>query len=73
MIIPLQMQIKKNKNYYEYLKENSNWFKDLNRNPQKYDAFVEFIKVKYKLRVTDKVSNAIDSIDLISNVVNALK
>ena len=56
-----------------YLKENSNWIKYLNRNPKNYALFKNEIKTKYKLRKTDKINNAIENIDLISNVLNILK
>ena len=46
-----------------YLKENSDWIKYLNRNPKNYALFKNEIKTKYKLRKTDKINNAIDSID----------
>ena len=66
------LRLKKDK-YYEYLKENSHYVKDLNRQPQNYELFKNFVKEKYHLRITDKVSNAIDDIELISSVLNTLK
>lgn len=66
------LRLKKDK-YYEYLKDNSNYVKDLNRHPENYELFKNFIKDKYHLRITDKVSNAIDDIELISSVLNTLK
>ena len=56
-----------------YLKENTNWIKYLNRNPINYKNFKEEIKTQYKLRKTDKINQAIENIDLISNVLNILK
>ena len=73
MQLNVQMQIKNKKNYYNYLKENSFWIKELNRNPNNLVKFNEYIKEKYKLRVSDKISNAIDSVNLLSNVIDALK
>ena len=72
------MQVTILKNLYDdklmpYLKENSEWFKYLNRNPKNYELFKNEIKTKYKLRKTDKINNAIENIDLISNVLNILK
>ena len=72
------MQVTILKNLYDdklmpYLKENSEWFKYLNRNPKNYELFKNEIKAKYKLRKTDKINNAIENIDLISNVLNILK
>ena len=67
------IEIRKIKNIKEYLKENSYWIKELNRDVNKVKDFISDMKVKYHLRTTDKISDAIDNIDLISNVLNALK
>ena len=55
------------------LKENSYWIKYLNREPEIYKEFETRMKELYHERVTDKVSNAIDQIDLINGVLMALK
>lgn len=68
----LILYLKSKKNYYNYLKENSFWIKDLNRN-NNIKEFEEFIKNKYHLKATDRLSEAIDNIDLISNVLSAIK
>ena len=67
------LELKKDKKMWEMLKYNSYWLKDLNRNPASIKLYKENMKVKYKLRTTDKISDAIDNIDLISNVLSALK
>ena len=59
--------------YYDYLKENSFFIKDLNRNVANYQKFKEFVKDKYRLRVTDKVSDVINDIELVSSVLETLK
>lgn len=66
------MQLKKDK-FYEYLKDNSFFVKTLYRNPEKYNEFKEFIKDKYHLRVTDKISTVIDDIELVSSVLSTLQ
>ena len=73
MEIDLQYKIKNTKNYYKYLKDNSWWFKDLNRDKNNFTKFNEYIKSKYELKVTDKLSNMIDNIDLISTLLNTIK
>ncbi|MBQ6686960.1 MAG: hypothetical protein IJN03_00360 [Bacilli bacterium] len=73
MDINLQMELKKNEKMYNFLKENSYWIKELNRNPESYKKFVQEMKIKYKLRPTDKVNEVIDNIDLISTVLQTLK
>ncbi len=67
------MKIKEEPKYYNYLKENSFWIKNFNRNQNLYKEYVNFLKNKYRLRVTDKLSDAVDSIDLVTNVLNTLK
>ena len=55
-----------------YLKQNSYFIKDLNRHPQNYENFKKIIKEKYNLRLTDKVSNVINDIELVSSVISTL-
>ncbi len=67
------MDLKKDGKMYDLLKYNSYWLKDLNRNPLNIKNYKAQMKVKYRLRATDKISDAIDNIDIISNVLSALK
>lgn len=67
------LELKKDKKMWDLLKINSYWIKDLNRSSSNIKRFKDDMKVKYKLRTTDKISDAIDNIDLISNVLGALK
>ena len=55
------------------LKENSYYIKKLNRNKNEFENFSNFVKDKYGLRVTDRISKTIDNIDLISTLLNTLK
>lgn len=73
MELEIQQKLRENKKMYNYLKENSEWIKALNRNAANYQKFIDEMKEKYKLRVTDKVSDAIDNMDLISTVLSTLK
>ena len=66
------MELKKDKKMWELLKYNSYWVKELNRSSLNVKKYKEEMKNKYKLRTTDKISEAIDNIDLISNVLGAL-
>ena len=63
-------KLKENKKFLNYLRENSNWYKELNRNPNNYDKFIKKMKEKYKLRTIDKVDNFVDSVDLITKIIN---
>ena len=73
MTINTQMKILNTKKYYQYLKENSNWIKELNRDEKNISKFIDFIKDKYSLIVTDRLSSAIDGINTLQNVLNVLK
>ncbi len=58
---------------YNYLKENSYYFKELNRGTKSFLNFKEDMKEKYKERTTDKLINMVDNIDMISSVLDILK
>ena len=73
MTIATQMKILNTNKHYEYLKENSNWIKELNRHDNNINKFLEFTKDKYNLRVTDKLSDFVDNIDMIQKVLSVLK
>ncbi len=73
MQLETQMKLKQEKNMVQNLKEHSYWIKELNRDPLKYSAFQEAMKDFYHLRTTDKISDAIDNIDLISSFLGAFK
>lgn len=64
--------IKKDK-MYDYLKQNSFYIKDLNRNPLLYTQFKEYIKDKYHLRLTDKVEGIINDIETVSDIMKVIK
>ena len=73
MTIATQIKLINTKNHYKYLKENSNWIKELNRNDNNIEKFLEFTKDKYSLRITDKVYDFVDNIDMIQKVLSVLK
>lgn len=69
----VQIKLKENPKMLEYLKLNSAWYKDLNRSPANYKKFENAMKDLYKIRTTDKISEAIDNIDIINSVLDVLK
>ena len=64
-------KIKKDK-YYDYLKQNSFFIKDLIRNPNSYKIFKKYIKEKYQLRPQDKINTVLEDINLISDILNTI-
>lgn len=73
MNIVVQQKIAENAKMAELLKQNSYWFKYLNRDEKYLKDYLNEMKDKYRLRFADKVSDAIDNIDLISNILENLK
>lgn len=62
-----------NEKEYNYLKNNSWYYKDLNRGTKNFANFVADMKVKYKERTTDKLTNAIDNIEMVSSILDVFK
>jgi len=69
----IQLKIKNNENYLRYLRENSYWYKYLNRNPNSFKTFEAEVKEKYKLTGVDKISRTLDTISMIEKVISTLK
>lgn len=67
------MAFRENPKSYDLLKQNSYYFKNLNRGVVDYKNFVSDMKVKYKERATDKLESIMDNMELVSSVLNVLK
>ena len=70
MNLNLQYKIKSNPNYIRFLRENSNWYKYLNRNPLYFSGFEREMKTKYKLTTEDKLDRFSKNIDRISQIID---
>lgn len=73
MTLDIQFKIKNNPRYRQYLRENSNWYKILNRNPLMFSTFEDKVKEEYRLRISDRITKALSTIEMIQNVVSTLK
>lgn len=73
MTLDTQFKIKSNPMYVKYLHENSYWYKILNRDPNRFNDFVEEIKTNYKLRPSDRLNKALSTFEMISAIVSSLK
>lgn len=73
MQLVTQMAFKNNPKDYEHLKENSYFIKDFNRGTLDFKKFQETMKIMYKERVTDKINNVVENIDLLNSVLNIFK
>lgn len=69
----LQMSFRENPKMFELLKQNSYYFKGLNRGVVDYKKFVSDMKIKYKERPQDKLESIMDNMELVSSVLNVLK
>ncbi len=69
----LQISFRGDSKSYNLLKENSYYFKGLNRGTIDYKTFVSDMKAKYKQRTTDKLESLMDNMELVSSVLNVLK
>lgn len=73
MNLDTQFKLKNNPLYIKYLRENSHWYKVLNREPNSFKLFEEELKVNYKLRPSDRLSQALDYIEMFETIMSTLK
>lgn len=73
MTYDIYNRINRDINLKRYLRENSNWYKILNRNSNSFPYFVEEMKVRYKLTTSDKINRTIDNISMIQSFLDVLK
>lgn len=73
MNLETQFRLKNNPLNIRYLRENSHWYKMLNREPTSIKFFEEEVKVGYKLRPTDKISKALEYMDIFETIISTLK
>ena len=73
MNLNLQYRINQDPRLKQFLRENSYWYKYLNRNELYYKDFIEDMKVQYKLKPTDKINKMIDNMNMISSFLEVLK
>ena len=73
MKLSVQFKLKENPNYLRYLRQNSYWYKYLNRDPRNFKNFEEEVKKVYKLTKVDKISKTLDTIDMLEKLLVTLK
>ncbi len=69
----LQEKLKNDKAFKKYLDENTNYLKYLNRDSSYHQEFMRLMKDKYKERTTDKINNAVKTINVISSIIETIK
>ena len=73
MNLNLQYRINQDPKQKKFLRENSFWYKYLNRSEIYYKDFINDMKDKYKLKPTDKINKMIDSINMVNSFLDVLK
>lgn len=73
MVYDIQRRINGDINLKKYLRENSSWYKELNRDKNNFSYFVNDMKVNYKLTTEDKINKTIDNISLLQGFLDVLK
>lgn len=73
MQLDLQYRIKQDEKQIMFLRENSYWYKYLNRNNHYYKEFIDDMKDKYKLKPTDKINKMMDNINMVRTFLDILK
>ena len=73
MKLDVQFKLKSNTLFIKYLHENSYWYKILNRDPDMFNEFVNEVKKNYKLRPTDRISEAINTFEMLTSIFSSLK
>ncbi len=72
MDVQTQIKIKNNPYLYRYLRDNSSWYKALNRNPDNIRQMEIEMKKAYKLNLTDKIDDMNQKIELLRSFMDIL-
>lgn len=73
MNIRTQIIVRSNPNIYRYLRENSYWYKALNRNPNSIKELELEMKNRYKLTAEGRLEKLNNSMNLIRSFMDVLK
>ena len=72
MRIETRLAIKNNPYYYQFLRDNSYWYKALNRSHSNLELMDKEVKDYYKLNLSDKLNDLNSKISVISNLIDLL-
>ena len=73
MQLETQFQINSDPRLKSFLKENSYWYKYLNRSNIYYKDFLNDMKDKYKLKPSDRINKISKDIEILNNILDVLK
>lgn len=60
-------------NLKNFLRENSYWYKALNRDSVSFNYFVNDMKVKYKLTMEDRINKMANNMEMVQSLLDVLK
>ncbi len=73
MTLEVQFRIKNIPYLERYLRENSEWYKILTRNPKAIADLEEAAKEKYGLRTTDRIGKILDTVEMLQALMSSVK
>lgn len=73
MNIDIQMRINSDPRLKRFIRENSFWYKYLNRDPDNFRLFYNSMKDTYKLNTSDKISKTMENLSMIQSVLDIIK
>ncbi len=73
MSLDILMHINNDPLQKQFLRENSYWYKYLNRSNIYYKDFIIDMKNKYKLTTQDKINKVINNINMLNTFLEVLK
>lgn len=73
MKVSTTIKIKSNPYLQRYIRENSYWYKLLNRNPELINQMSEDMKKAYKLTMSDKIDDLNTKMNLIRTFMDTIK
>lgn len=59
--------------YQNYLRENSYWYKVLNRTPEAFKEMESQAKERYQVRTTDKIGKVLNAMEMVNALVSSFK
>ena len=73
MDIETQQKIFSNELLHRYLRENSHWYKILNRHPELINDMIQEMKDNYKLNTGDKIERLGERLSMVESILKVLE
>ena len=73
MDVQTQIKIRNNPYLYRYLRENSGWYKALNRDPNSIKQMESEMKNAYKLNLVDRIDTINQKINMVRTFIDILR